>query len=450
MTDRARLLRALEKHGRATASFQTLEPGLAIRWDEETEDAAVVYFDTGSAWVAAGDPIAPAAELKAVARRFVDAARAKRRRASFFCCEEVDHIDGKKMQLGEQPMWRPARWPDVLVAHRRIREQIRRARAKKVTVRAVPASELAHGTELRSAVDVLAEEWLGTRPMEPMQFLVALDLFEEPERHRYYAAERDGQLVAFLSVIPIYGKNGRFIEDLVRSSHAPNGTTELLLDRAIRDAASDGIDVVTLGLAPLSGTTSAPLRVARLLGRGLYDFRGVRAFKERLRPDHWEPVWMVHEGRTPAALALLDALTAFAGGSLLSFGVRTLVKRPLVAAWLLTLLLVPWTIFLATLAAFSDLRVLSYDRVELLSWVAFDAAFAYLLLRAFLKPSSSTYAALAFLAACDGALAVGHFATLGLGATPFTFILRPLATLAPLAAAVALARCAAYVRRAVS
>ncbi len=443
--DRSRLLALLRKHGRSVASFQSLEPGLALWCDDRTPDAAVAYFDTGQAWVAAADPICANENVKEVARKFYDAAHRKGRRASFFCSEQ--DLGGKKIRIGEQPIWIPSRWPETLAAHRRLREQIRRARAKSVVVRRVEAAELAPGSPLRKKADAIAEAWLDTRPMEPMQFLVTLAPFELRDEHRFYSAERDGELVALLSCIPIYAKNGLFLEDLIRGSHAPNGTTELLIDCAMREAAEKGDAIVTLGLAPLSGETSFLLDVLGLLGRGLYDFRGVRAFKARLHPNRWEPVFMAHETGASSTLAMLDALTAFAGGSLTKFGARTLVRRPLVAAWLLTLLLVPWTLFLASLALFSHLTVLSYDRSDLLGWTAFDAVFVVLLIRAFLRPRVGTYALLAALAACDGALAVRHFAVLGLGATLFTVVLRPLATLAPIAASFALLRCARYVRR---
>jgi hypothetical protein len=44
-------------------------------------------------------------------------------------------------------------------------------------------------------------------------------------------------------------------------------------------------------------------------------------------------------------------------------------------------------------------------------------------------------------------LAVRHFIWLGIGDTPFTIVFRPLATLAPIAASLALARCSLHVRR---
>ena len=443
--DPARLLALLKKHGRSVASFQSLEPGLDVWWDSATREAAVAYFDTGHAWVAVADPICASENVKDVARRFYEAAHRDGRRASFFCSEQ--DLGGKRIRIGEQPIWIPSSWPETLAAHRRLREQIRRARAKRVIVRRVAAHELSPGEPLRKKADAIANAWLDTRPMEPMQFLVTLAPFDVRDEHRYYAAERDGELVALLSCIPIYAKNGLFLEDLIRGPEAPNGTTELLIDAAMREAAENGDAIVTLGLAPLSGNTGPLLRVLGLLGRGLYDFRGVRAFKARLHPNRWEGVYMAHESGASSILAMLDALTAFAGGSLVRFGASTLVRRPLVAAWLLTLLLVPWTFFLAALALFSHLTVLSYDRSELFGWTAFDAVFVVLLVRAFLKPRVGTYALLAALAACDGALAVRHVAVLGLGTTLFTVVLRPLATLAPIAASLALLRCARYVHR---
>ncbi len=441
---RARLLALLQVHGTSVASFQALEPGLTTRF---YEGGAVAFFDTGSAWVAAADPIAPIDRVREIARRFEADARANGRRPSFFCCEQVDALDGKKVALGEQPIWLPAQWESLLAAHRSLREQIRRARAKGVVVRRVDVSELAEGSSIRRDVEAISAAWLGTRPMEPMQFLVCLAPFEEASEHLYWAAERGGELVAFVSAIPIYGRKGLFLEDLIRRPDAPNGTTELLIDTAMRDAKARGLELVTLGLAPLSGEQKRWMRVMRLLGRGLYDFDGVRAFKARLHPDRWEPVWMVCPKDASTRVAMLDALTAFAGGSLVRFGLATLLRRPLVAAWILTLLLGPWTLFLFVLAMFSDLRVLAYDRSDLLLWATFDAIFFAILVRAFLKPRVWSYATLAALAAFDGAQAVHHLATLGLGTSIFTVVLRPLATFAPFAASLALARCAVHVAR---
>src|SRR5262245_28161100 len=79
---RQRALRLLQQHGWNATSFQLLESDFTYFFDGD--DAFVAYVDTGSAWVAGGAPVAPPERLAAVADAFARAARAARRRASFF------------------------------------------------------------------------------------------------------------------------------------------------------------------------------------------------------------------------------------------------------------------------------------------------------------------------------------------------------------------------------
>ncbi|HSQ63286.1 MAG TPA: DUF2156 domain-containing protein [Polyangiaceae bacterium] len=446
MQQRAALLSALRAYGRDAVSYQALEPGLR-HW--ATRGGMVSFCDTSGGWVATGGPLAETSDCADVASRFARDAASQGRRASFFACDHPESFgEGfSRLQLGEQPLWRPGEWQDTLRTHRSLREQLRRARAKGVRVRRVMPDELTEGSALRRAVQALADRWLASRPMEPMSFLVTLAPFEEAEIHRYYAAKRDGVVVEFLSIVPIGAGRGLLVEDLVRDRSAPNGTTELLFDRAMRDAAVDGIDTVTWGLAPLSGDVRWTLRAAGALGRGLYDFRGLRAFKARLHPREWQPVWLVYPRGQPWPLHLLDALRAFAGGSLLGFGWRTVARRPLVLAWLLTLALIPWTAVLAILLAFhAAVPLFGFPRSELFAWASFDAMFALLLVRAFRKPRAASYLVLALAAAGDAALASLHLARVGLGASTLGAILRVASMVAPTLAAFGLLRCSAHAR----
>jgi lysylphosphatidylglycerol synthetase-like protein (DUF2156 family) len=68
------------------------------------------------------------------------------------------------------------------------------------------------------------------------------------------------------------------------------------------------------------------LQIARKLGRPLYNFEGVQAFKAKLRPQGSESMRLIAAGGG-VELATLDALTAFAGGSLTAFLASTLRKR---------------------------------------------------------------------------------------------------------------------------
>lgn len=104
----------------------------------------------------------------------------------------------------------------MLQRSRSLREQLRRARAKGVVVRALDARELVPGHAMRARLDDLIARWRRSRTMAPMGFLVQVDPFTLVEERSHFVAERDGTVVGFLGVVPIYASNGWFFEDLWR------------------------------------------------------------------------------------------------------------------------------------------------------------------------------------------------------------------------------------------
>lgn len=419
-------------------AFAGLKPGMR-HWQDDGPGgtgASVAYADTGRTWVAVGAPVVEAELVPRAMDAFVGAAREAGRRACFFGTERAAPPGSAGLLIGEQPVFEPARWGETVARHRRLKEQLRRARAKGVTVRRLDAGELAPGTALRATIERLGAAWLAAHHLEPMGFVVGLAPFEQAERHRYLVAERGGGVVGFLSAVPIPARRGWLVEDVLRSFDAPNGTTELLLDACMRVVAE--AEVVTLGLAPLAGPVPWWLRLARRGARPLYDFTGLRAFKARLHPSAWQPVWLVHPPRRRLA-SLGAALAAFARGRLWAFALRSLVRHPSGPPFALAVPLVPWTLLLAALALVGRADLLAYSQATLFLWVAFDAALAIILYRAARRPSPGRLGLALGLATLDAALSLVHLGATGLGATPLTATLRLLATLAPALGALALA-----------
>jgi phosphatidylglycerol lysyltransferase len=346
---RRRVLAVLRRFGWNATSFQILEPGFEYWFDGA--DACVAYVDTGRAWVAAGAPIAAEATLTGVAHAFVRAAREHGRRALFFATEHrfVEASGLCSTLIGEQPSWDPAEWGRTLEGSASLREQLRRARAKGVVVTRLEPGALADpGGAERRELAALIERWSGSKPMPPMGFLVRVYPYSFPEERNLFVARQGDRLVGFAGVVPIYARNGRFIEDLLRAPNAPNGTSELLVDAAMRDAAAAGASYVTLGLAPLAGEVPFGLRLAGRWGASLYDFEGLKSFKAKLRPREWTPVYLSYPSERSLQSVVFDSLSAFSQGGLLRYGVDALLRGPAVVVRALAILLVPWTLVLAT------------------------------------------------------------------------------------------------------
>jgi len=283
-----------------------------------------------------------------------------------------DAAGWSSLRVGDQPIWAPGDWSAVVHDSRSLREQLRRAQVKGVTVRALAPAELASGQPMRAELDGLIARWLASRPIAPMAFLVHVEPFTFPDERRYFVAERDGRPVGFLSAIPIYARPGWFFEDFLRDPGAPNGTVELLVDAGMRAAAAELIPYVTLGLVPLSGEISPWLRAARRWGKSLYDFDGLRAFKAKLKPCAWDPIFLSYPPRHNGFIAMFDTLSAFARGGLLRFGLETLLRGPAIVMRVLAVLLLAWT---AVLALPVNARWFPSPAWQY-GWVAFDVVLA--------------------------------------------------------------------------
>jgi phosphatidylglycerol lysyltransferase len=184
--------------------------------------------------------------------------------------------------------------------------------------------------------------------MAPMGFLVQLSPYSFIEERRSMVGELNGEVVGFLSAIPIYAREGWLLEHFLRDPKAPNGTVESMIDAAMRAASAEGRTYVTLGLSPLSGDVAPALRLARRWGASLFDFEGLRAFKAKLKPDRWEPVFVAYPAAARGAFSVYDVLRAFTPRGFVRFGLATLWRRPDLIALALAAVLLPWTVLLAS------------------------------------------------------------------------------------------------------
>ncbi|HET9930893.1 MAG TPA: phosphatidylglycerol lysyltransferase domain-containing protein [Polyangiaceae bacterium] len=317
---RQRAHRLLQRWGWNATSFQTLSEGFSYWF---THEGCVAYAACGGAWVGAGAPIADSDRLSQVANGFVEAAAARGKRASFFAVEQR-FLRATKMSsflVGEQPVYDPGVWCTHLRRSASLREQLRRARAKGVHVS--PGVPVDDANELAR----VHEAWLSRHALPGMGFLTGLDPFSEERPRRYFVARsRENRIEGFAALSPVYARQGWLFEHLVRSPSAPNGTVELLVDAAMRALADDGVAWATLGLAPLAGDVALPLKWVRRWAEPLYNFEGLRAFKAKLGPVRWDPVYLAYPRTNNGLTALCDGLAAFTRGRPLGFATRSLSK----------------------------------------------------------------------------------------------------------------------------
>lgn len=326
MSKRAAALELVKKHGRTTTSFRALGDDLHLWFDE---DACVAYTQSGSSWVVAGSPIAPPHREIEVMERFAAEATRRRKRVRFFAIERDVSAESSfsVLHVGEQPVWDPAHWPACV--GKRVRGQIRRALAKgDVVLRQASAQELSeHSHPTRRGIDTIIDAWHDSRRMAPMGFLVRIDPFHLVEERRVFLAEHRDTIVGVLVAVPIYARQGWFLDQMLRHPTAPNGTVDLMFDYAMRSFAETKSPYVTFGLSPLSGTPSRSLQIIRDRTRFLYNFTGLHTFKAKLGPSAWHPIYLAYPKHEQGVRAVIDTLGAFTPNGFVRFAWDTLRRR---------------------------------------------------------------------------------------------------------------------------
>lgn len=316
-------------------AYQILNPGIR-HWFSAAGDAVAGYVSAGGYRVVAGAPVCSEERLPEVAAELAADARRTSQRLCYFGAQDrlIDLLQARgpasALLLGAQPSWDPRNWQRSFAGKASLRAQLARARNKGVTIR--PETEGSDSPALRRCL----REWIETRGLPPMHFLVEWNILPRLLDRRLFVAERAGQAVGFLIASPIPRRGGWLIEQIIRGRAAPNGTTELLLDTAVRALAAEGAGYVTLGLSPLSRAVShqalPPWHVrlllawVRLHGRRFYNFEGLDRFKRKFQPELWEPIYAVTD-RPQVSLRDLYAIAgAFGGTSPVLFIGRALLR----------------------------------------------------------------------------------------------------------------------------
>lgn len=317
-------------YGWNTTSYQILNPGIK-RWFSAANDAVVGFNSSVGVRVVAGAPVCAKERLTEIVAEFENDAARNGERVCYLAAESrLETIyentpDAAKILLGAQPVWQPKNWAEIVAMHKSLRAQINRARNKNVKVEEW-TREKAFKNPLLTEV---LREWLDSKGLPPLHFLVEPDTLERLYDRRVFVATRNEEIVGFVVLSPVATRNGWLFEQFVHRPKAPNGTVELMIDAAMRALATDGYDYATLGLSPLSVRAKIepfdnPLWLRILLAwmrkhaQRFYNFDGLDAFKAKLQPENWEPVFAIYNRPRVSPRMLYAIASVFSGNKPIS------------------------------------------------------------------------------------------------------------------------------------
>jgi phosphatidylglycerol lysyltransferase len=335
------LLRQQRLHGYNPHSLVSITPGAAT-WSMPEIDGAIIYGEFGRVWLAAGDPLAHAGDIKPLVLGFMAAATKAKRIAAFapatdrFAREAVK-LGLTAIKIGAAPYFDLRTWQPRGNSAKHMRAGINKALRAGVQVELVEYFDSAFRRETAD----LCLQWLKSRrAAASFGWLLSLDPFANAERKKLFVArDSNKRLVGLVAASPIPARDGWYLEDVLRSPTAPPGTADLLVTEALSHLKKSGAAMATLGTAPLAkdgdddiSTHDHPVieRALRSASRPLktfYNFDGLRRFKGKFVPSWWESEYALlqHGVLVPSRVAHA-LLRAIVPGGLKQFLARQTIR----------------------------------------------------------------------------------------------------------------------------
>jgi phosphatidylglycerol lysyltransferase len=284
--------------------------------------ACLMYGVEGRSWVAMGDPFGDVAEYAELVWDFRNRVHRHGGWAVFYQVRPEFlslYVDQglTLVKLGEEAVVDPRSF-SLVGGHRA---------GMRWTLRKVEKDgggfAVLQGDEVREAMPRLREisdRWLEAKHAREKGF--SLGSFREEYVARFpVAVVRTGSRIDAFANLWLAAPATEYCADLMRydPERAPSGSMDYLFLKLIAWGAEQGYSRFNLGTAPLSGLESGPLaplwarmgHVVFRYGEHFYNFRGLRAYKEKFDPV-WEPRYLASPGGSafPGILAGIAALIA--------------------------------------------------------------------------------------------------------------------------------------------
>src|SRR5579872_87432 len=274
--EKQRARNIIRTHGRDTLSYFALRDDRSFFFDR-TNSAFLSYKIWRDVALVGGGPVGPAELHRGVTAEFLEYCGSNGLTPCFLGPDGI-HVDmyrsmGLRMvKIGEEAVIRLADF-DVTSLKRKVRRAERHCIEFGITAEVFAAPRVPQ--EYRDAAGKVSAEWVRAKGGAERGFSMTLGRFPTPQDRdvRVLIASRQGQLVGFLTFVPVFGSNGWSLDMMRRDMAAPNGLTEFMVIQAARALQAEGAEFLSLNFASLSSSEAAieEPRALTSLRRFLFD-----------------------------------------------------------------------------------------------------------------------------------------------------------------------------------
>jgi phosphatidylglycerol lysyltransferase len=168
----------------------------------------------------------------------------------------------------------------------------------------------------------VSDAWLSDRGMAEIGFSLG---YFDPSFLAWFpiaVVKQNGRFIAFANLVDDFGHSDQCGIDLMRHlPDTPHGTMDFLFISLFQYAKQHGYRWFDLGMAPLSGVGDSPwapgderlLKLVFEFGNRFYNYKGLRNYKEKFRPQ-WSGMYLAYPRGHTLAPILFDVTVLITGG----------------------------------------------------------------------------------------------------------------------------------------
>ncbi|BCL82789.1 DUF2156 domain-containing protein [Ktedonobacteria bacterium brp13] len=220
--------------------------------------SVISYVLQGSTAVVAGDPIGPDYEIPLVTKQFIAFCREQDWSIVFYQVRDkfaaLYRAAGfSLLKIGEDAVIDVRNFSLKGGAIANVRSSAKRA--EKDGLHVIFYRGHVQDSEQLAQMERISQHWLEEKGGVEMGFSMGrFSTLGDPGLLYALAIDEQNKVHAFVSFIPIYGRNGWGLDFMRRAEQCAPGTMELLLARSLEYMQKNEIQVASLGLAPLSNS----------------------------------------------------------------------------------------------------------------------------------------------------------------------------------------------------
>lgn len=289
-----------------------------ILWNDD-RTAFLMYGTSGRQWVVMGEPVGDARAAEDLAWKLKEMASLANARLSFYevgpgVLPLMIDLDLRPYKIGEEAMVDAAAFDLSGKKGYGFRQTLKKYETLEARFEVIAPEALdTHMARLK----VVSDAWLDSKNAKEKRY--SLGSFD-PDYMRLTPVAVvwiGGEIMAFANLWPLQSRTVLTLDLMRYHPQSPPSIMEYLFLRLINHARESGYASFSMGLAPLAGLEARPLssawpKIASViyqLGGDIYNFQGLRAYKDKFKP-RWEPRYMAVPGQEQALGAALMAVVA--------------------------------------------------------------------------------------------------------------------------------------------